>query len=112
MLSRASRPRFRSPGDGYPTASESSRLNPGCSGTQVSTWRTTAEADVPSYSSTADGFDYDTLTDDLEAVLNEVHLTDVTLVGFSMGGGEVARYVTRHGEDRLHSVVLAAAVPP
>ena len=36
----------------------------------------------------------------------------MTLVGFSMGGGEVARYVSRYGEDRLHSVVFAAAVPP
>ena len=36
----------------------------------------------------------------------------MTLVGFSMGGGEVARYASRHGEDRLHSVVFAAAVPP
>ena len=58
------------------------------------------------------GYDYDTLADDLEGVLDELDLTDVTLVGFSMGGGEVARYVTKHGEDRLHSVVFAAAVPP
>jgi non-heme chloroperoxidase len=36
----------------------------------------------------------------------------VTLVGFSMGGGEVARYIARFGESRLHSVVFAAAVPP
>ncbi len=39
-------------------------------------------------------------------------LQDVTLVGFSMGGGEVARCVARHGESRLHSVVFAAAVTP
>ncbi|MCY7401340.1 MAG: alpha/beta hydrolase [Nocardioides sp.] len=58
------------------------------------------------------GFDYDTLADDLDGVLSELELTDVTLVGFSMGGGEVARYVTKHGQDRLHSVVFAAAVPP
>lgn len=58
------------------------------------------------------GYDYDTLADDLHGVLTELDLRDVTLVGFSMGGGEVARYITRHGEDRLHSVVLAAAVPP
>jgi non-heme chloroperoxidase len=58
------------------------------------------------------GYDYDTLSDDLEGVLSELDLQDVTLVGFSMGGGEVARYVTRHGEDRLHSVVFAAAVTP
>ncbi|WP_394003285.1 alpha/beta fold hydrolase [Luteimonas sp. WGS1318] len=60
----------------------------------------------------ADGYDYDTLAADLAGVLDDLDLRDVTLVGFSMGGGEVARYVARHGEDRLHSVVFAAAVPP
>jgi non-heme chloroperoxidase len=58
------------------------------------------------------GYDYDTLADDLDGVLSELDLTDVTLVGFSMGGGEVARYVARHGQERLRSVVFAAAVPP
>lgn len=55
---------------------------------------------------------YDTLADDLDGVLSELELTDVTLVGFSLGGGEVARYVAKHGEDRPHSVVFAAAVTP
>jgi non-heme chloroperoxidase len=59
-----------------------------------------------------DSYDYDALSDDLDNVLSDLDLTDVTLVGFSMGGGEVARYISRHGEDRLHSVVFAAAVPP
>ena len=58
------------------------------------------------------GYDYDQLADDLHGVLTELGLREVTLVGFSMGGGEVARYVTRHGEDLLHSVVFAGAVPP
>lgn len=58
------------------------------------------------------GFDYDTLAADLAGLLEERDLRDVTLVGFSMGGGEVARYVANHGEDRLRSVVFAAAVPP
>ena len=58
------------------------------------------------------GYDYDTFAKDLDKLLNELELTDVTLVGFSMGGGEVARYIAKQGEDRLHSVVLAAAVPP
>jgi len=58
------------------------------------------------------GYDYDTLADDLEGVLSELDLREVTLVGFSMGGGEVARYITSHGQDRLRSVVFAAAVPP
>lgn len=58
------------------------------------------------------GYGYDTLADDLDGVLTELDLHDVTLVGFSMGGGEVARYINRHGQDRLHSVVFAAAVTP
>jgi pimeloyl-ACP methyl ester carboxylesterase len=59
-----------------------------------------------------DGYDYDALTGDLDNVLRDLDLTDVTLVGFSMGGGEVARYVAAYGEDRLRSIVFAAAVPP
>ncbi len=58
------------------------------------------------------GYSYDVLADDLQRVMEQCGLKDVTLVGFSMGGGEVARYVARHGETRLHSVVFAAAVPP
>lgn len=58
------------------------------------------------------GYTYDTLADDLEGVLSELDLNDVTLVGFSMGGGEVARYLTKHGVGRIHSVVFASAVPP
>ena len=55
------------------------------------------------------GYDYDTLAEDLNGVLTELDLRDVTLVGFSMGGGEVARYVTKYGTDRLHS---ACSPPP
>ncbi|ADO41849.1 alpha/beta fold hydrolase [Ketogulonicigenium vulgare] len=58
------------------------------------------------------GYDYDTLAQDLQDLILREDLHDVTLVGFSMGGGEVARYIANHGEDRLHSVVFAAAVPP
>jgi non-heme chloroperoxidase len=57
-------------------------------------------------------YDYDVLAGDLDNILTDLDLTDVTLVGFSMGGGEVARYVSLYGQDRLHSVVFAAAVPP
>ena len=60
----------------------------------------------------ADGFDYDTLANDLAGIMDMMDLKQATLVGFSMGGGEVARYISRHGEDRLQSVVFAAAVPP
>lgn len=57
-------------------------------------------------------YSYDILADDLQRVMDQCGLQDVTLVGFSMGGGEVARYIARHGESRLRSVVFAAAVPP
>lgn len=60
----------------------------------------------------ADGFDYDTLAADLAGLMEDHDLRDATLVGFSMGGGEVARYITNHGDERLHSVVFASAVPP
>ncbi|TCK24651.1 alpha/beta fold hydrolase [Pseudonocardia endophytica] len=58
------------------------------------------------------GYDYDTLAEDLNALLTSLDLTDVTLVGFSMGGGEVVRYLNRHGSGRVAQAVLAAAVPP
>lgn len=65
------------------------------------------ESDKPS-----DGYDYDTLAADLAGLLDGLDLTDATIVGFSMGGGEVARYLGAHGDDRIRSAVLAAAVPP
>jgi non-heme chloroperoxidase len=58
------------------------------------------------------GFDYDTLAADLARILEDLDLHNVSLIGFSMGGGEVARYIANHGEARLHSVVFASAVPP
>jgi len=58
------------------------------------------------------GYSYDSLTDDLHTLLEALDLQDVTLVGFSMGGGEVARYFTRYGAERLRSVVFASAIPP
>jgi len=59
-----------------------------------------------------DGYDYDTFTADLHALLEHLDLNDVTLVGFSMGGGEVARYLGTHGSARVSRAVFAAAVPP
>lgn len=59
-----------------------------------------------------EGYDYDTFADDLAALMEHLDLTDAALVGFSMGGGEVVRYVSRHGADRVSKAVLAAAVPP
>jgi len=61
---------------------------------------------------TWDGYDYDTLADDLKAVLDELNLQNVTLVGFSMGGGEVARYMSRHGGARVSKVAFISAVTP
>ena len=58
------------------------------------------------------GYDYDTLSDDLAGILEDLDLSDATIVGFSMGGGEVARYLSRHGAGRLRSAVFASAVPP
>ncbi|SET62971.1 alpha/beta fold hydrolase [Geodermatophilus poikilotrophus] len=59
-----------------------------------------------------DGYDYDTFTADLHALLEHLDLHDVALVGFSMGGGEVVRYLATHGTERVSRAVLAAAVPP
>lgn len=58
------------------------------------------------------GYDYDRFADDLAALLDHLDVQGATLVGFSMGGGEVARYIARHGTDRIAKAVLAAAVPP
>ncbi len=58
------------------------------------------------------GHDYDTLAADLNAVLTELNLTNVTLVGFSMGGGEIARYIGRYGQGRLARVAFVSAVTP
>lgn len=61
---------------------------------------------------TWDGYDYDTLADDLKAILDELDLQNVTLVGFSMGGGEVARYMGRHGGARVSRVAFVSSVTP
>lgn len=59
-----------------------------------------------------DGNDMDHYADDLAAVINALDLKNVTLVGFSTGGGEVARYIGRHGTGRVKKAVLVSAVPP
>jgi non-heme chloroperoxidase len=59
-----------------------------------------------------DGYDYDTFAADLATLLDHLDLSDVALVGFSMGGGEVARYIGRYGTSRVSRAVLASAVPP
>jgi pimeloyl-ACP methyl ester carboxylesterase len=57
-------------------------------------------------------YDYDTLASDLNAVIEELDLKEVTLVGFSMGGGEVVRYLSRYGAGRISKAVLISAVTP
>ena len=58
------------------------------------------------------GYEYDTFAADLNVLLQKLDLHEVTLVGFSMGGGEVVRYIAKYGTDRIAAAVLAAAVPP
>ena len=59
-----------------------------------------------------EGNDMDHYADDLAAVINALDLNDVTLVGFSTGGGEITRYIGRHGTDRVKKAALISAVPP
>ena len=58
------------------------------------------------------GYDYDTLADDLAAVIEQTGAQDAVLVGFSMGGGEVARYMSRHGGKNISRAVLVSSVVP
>jgi non-heme chloroperoxidase len=58
------------------------------------------------------GYDYDTLAADLQAVLEILDLHDVVLVGFSMGTGELARYVARYGHERVAKLAFLAALEP
>jgi pimeloyl-ACP methyl ester carboxylesterase len=58
------------------------------------------------------GYDYDTLAGDLAAVIEQLDLRNVTLVGYSMGSAEIARYLSRHGADRVARVVLVSPVAP
>ncbi len=59
-----------------------------------------------------EGYDYETFAADLDALMKHLDLRDATLVGFSMGGGEVVRYIGRFGTERVSKAVLASAVPP
>jgi non-heme chloroperoxidase len=59
-----------------------------------------------------DGYEYDTFAVDLHKLITHLDLQEVTLVGFSMGGGEVSRYIGTYGTSRVSRAVLAGAVPP
>lgn len=58
------------------------------------------------------GYDYDSLADDLQDVMHSHRAEDATLVGFSMGGGEVARYMSRHQGQNVRSAALIASIVP
>jgi len=58
------------------------------------------------------GYDYDTMTDDLKTIIDALELKDITLVGFSMGGGEVVRYFSRYGGKNVTKAVLISSVTP
>lgn len=60
----------------------------------------------------ATGYDYNTLAKDTYQLLEKLDLKDVTLVGFSMGGGEVARYMGKYNEGRVSKVAFTSAIPP
>jgi pimeloyl-ACP methyl ester carboxylesterase len=60
----------------------------------------------------AGGYDFDTLADDLADVIEALDLHEVTLVGHSMGAGEITRYLTRHGDARVKKVVFVAPAIP
>ena len=61
---------------------------------------------------TASGSDYDTFAADLHALIEELELTDAVLVGFSMGTGEIARYLSRYGADRIAKVAFLGSLEP
>ena len=60
----------------------------------------------------ATGYDYDTFADDLRKLVTALELRDFALVGFSMGGGEVARYFGRYGSDGVRKAAILGGVPP
>jgi non-heme chloroperoxidase len=58
------------------------------------------------------GYDYDTFAADLNALIEHLNLSDIVLVGFSMGTGEVTRYLGRYGSNRVRRAALLGAIPP
>jgi non-heme chloroperoxidase len=65
-----------------------------------------------SSSQPAFGYDYDTFADDLNKLINHLDLRDATIAGFSMGGGEVARYLGKYGSGRISKAAIISGIPP
>ena len=61
---------------------------------------------------TWDGYDYDCLAEDLHALIDELQLKNVVLVGFSMGGGEVVRYIVNYGNKNISKIALISSIIP
>jgi non-heme chloroperoxidase len=61
---------------------------------------------------TWDGNEMDTYADDLAALIEKLDLKNIVLIGFSTGGGEISRYIGRHGNSRVAKAVLVSSVPP
>ncbi|MBY0068151.1 alpha/beta fold hydrolase [Empedobacter falsenii] len=61
---------------------------------------------------TWDGYDYDALAEDLHTLIDELQLKNVVLVGFSMGGGEVVRYIANYGNKNISKVALISSIIP
>lgn len=59
-----------------------------------------------------ENYDYNTLADDLNELITQLDLTEVVLVGFSMGGGEIARYIGKYGTDKIEKIVFVSSVTP
>lgn len=59
-----------------------------------------------------ESYDYNTLADDLNELITQLNLSEVTLVGFSMGGGEIARYIGKYGTDKIEKVAFVSSVTP
>ncbi len=59
-----------------------------------------------------EGYDYDTMADDLNELIKQLNLAQVILVGFSMGGGEIARYIGKYGNEKIEKVIFISSVTP
>ena len=60
----------------------------------------------------SEGYNYDTFADDLDKVIEHLELEDVTLIGHSMGTGEIARYLSKYGSENIHRAIMISPIPP